>query len=197
MRDLAAWARRLRPRGLPRLWLLSDPQRLPDPLRAAAALPTGAAVVARDLPGPLLKALAALARRRRLILLIAGDGRAALRHRAGLHMPDRRTTRGLLPYLAAPGRLLLSVAAHDGRGLRRARRLRADAVLLSPLFATASHPRARGLGVLRWMAFARRASCPVVALGGVAGDTAGRLPRWAGGLAAIGGLAERAVPGHP
>ncbi|MCQ4163077.1 hypothetical protein NON00_24600, partial [Roseomonas sp. GC11] len=53
MRTVGAAARRLKRRRaanrgwLPRLWLFSDPVRLPDPRAAAAALPRGAGVVAR------------------------------------------------------------------------------------------------------------------------------------------------------
>jgi thiamine-phosphate pyrophosphorylase len=199
---LAAAARRFRVRPpAPRLWLVSDPVRLPDPRVAAALLPPGgAAVLARGLAPAVLAGLATLARRRRLVLVIAGDGRLALRHRAGLHLADRPGgTRHLLPFLRARrggGRhrrrwpMPLSVAAHGRAGIARARRLGADAVLLSPVFPTASHPGAPALGPWRWAALARRAGvAAVVALGGMDGRNARRLPRWAGGVAAIGALA--------
>ncbi|MFC7476209.1 thiamine phosphate synthase [Dankookia sp. GCM10030260] len=193
MRTLEALARRLKPRGVPKLFLLSDPARLPDPRAAAARLPPGAAVLARGLAPAVLAGLAAIVRRRRLLLLVAGDGRLALRHGAGLHVPDRRTSAALLPFLLARQRrpLLLTVAAHGRAGLARARRLGADAVLLSPVFPTASHPGAATLGPLRWAALAARAGRPVVALGGVGVANAGRLPRRAAGFAAISGF------GHP
>jgi thiamine-phosphate pyrophosphorylase len=97
---------------------------------------------------------------------------------------------GLLPFLRARrGRgLLLTAAVHGRRGLARARRLRADAVLVSPVFPTRSHPGARALGPLRWAALARRAGRPAIALGGIGPGNAGRLPRWAAGLAAIDGF---------
>lgn len=200
---LAAAARRLRgpPSAVPRLFLFSDPARLPDPRGAARRLPPGAAVVARGLAPAVLDGLAALARQRRLALLVAGDGRAALRHRAGLHVPDRDGTPGVLPFLLSCRRRraprsggpprLLTAAAHGRRGLARARRLGADAVILSPVFPTASHPGAAALGPLRWAALARRAGrqrLPIVALGGLRAANARRLPPWAAGLAAIGGL---------
>jgi thiamine-phosphate pyrophosphorylase len=126
MRTLEAAARRLKPSDAPRLFLFSDPVRLADPRAAAARLPAGAAVVARGLAPGVLRGLAALARRRRLVLLVAGDGRLALRHGAGLHVPDRRAVAGLLPFLLARrGRqapLLLTAAAHGRAGLARARR---------------------------------------------------------------------------
>jgi len=199
---------------LPRLFLFGDRVRLPDPCAAAARLPPDAAVVARGLADAVLARLAALARRRRLVLLVGGDGRAALRVAgrhpglaAGLHLADRasppnsgtggasRGTSGLLAFLlarrarrhgAAP--LLLTAAAHGREGLARARRLRADVVILSPVFPTASHPGAPALGLWRWAALARRAGRPVVALGGIVASNAGRLPRGIAGLAGIGGF---------
>jgi thiamine-phosphate pyrophosphorylase len=178
---------------VPALWLLSDARRLPDPRGAAMRLPPGAAVLARDLAPALLAALSTLARRRRLVLLVAGDGRAALALRAGLHLPDRRPCRDMLPALMARrGKRgpLLSVAAHGLAGLARARRLRADAVILSPVFPTASHPGAQALGPLRWAALARRAGRPVIALGGMSASSSRRLPPLAAGWAAIEGLSS-------
>lgn len=198
MADLAAWARRLAPpmrrgRRLPALWLVSDLVRLPDPLAAAARLPRGAGVLARDLAAPVLLRLAALARRRGLVLLVAGDGRAALAARSGLHLPDRRRARNVLPFLlarrAGAPRAVLTIAAHGGAtSAARARRLRPDLAFLSPIFATRSHPGAAALGPLRWLAAARRLPVPAAALGGVAPGTAGRVPRRAAGIAAIDGL---------
>ncbi|WP_233255960.1 thiamine phosphate synthase [Falsiroseomonas bella] len=187
---------------MPRLWLLSDPVRLPDPVASARRLPRGAAVLARGAGPAVLGRLARLARGRGLALLLGGEGRAALSLRAGLHVPDRAAARGLLPFLrarrgGAPW-ALLSVAVHGRAGMARGRRLRADCALLSPAFATASHPGARALGPLRWAALARALGRPAVALGGVGPETAGRLPRRgagrAAGLAAIGALASASGP---
>lgn len=199
VRTLEGWSRRLKParaqgRVLPRLWLVSDPVRLPDPRAAASRLPRGAGVLARGAAPAVLAGLAALCRRRGLMLVVSGDGRAALRHGAGLHVPDRAGTRFLLPFLLArrPGRPV-SVAVHGLAGLARGRRLRAWLTLVSPAFPTESHPGAPALGPLRWAGLAARAGRPAVALGGVAPGRAGRLPRAgrgrAAGLAAIGALA--------
>ncbi|WP_372617059.1 thiamine phosphate synthase [Falsiroseomonas sp.] len=205
MRTLEGWSRRLKPavvrggRALPRLWLVSDPVRLPDPSAAAARLPRGAGVLARGLDGAVLAALALMCRRRGLLLLVAGDGRTALRLGAGLHVPDRVPARGLLPFLRARcGGVrwaLLSVAVHGRAGAARGRRLRADLGLVSPAFQTASHPGAPALGPLRWAGLAARSGRPAVALGGVAAGNAARLPKAGRGraaaLAAIGALAGR------
>ncbi|MCA3367782.1 MAG: thiamine phosphate synthase [Roseomonas sp.] len=191
-----AWGRFARPRpdGLPRLWLFSDALRLPDPRAAMAALPRGAGVVARGLAPGLLAPVARLARQRGLRLLVAGDGRAALALGAGLHLPDRRESLGLLPFLlvrrASLGCLILSVAAHGGqRGAARARRLGVDCIFLSPLFPTESHPGAQALGAPRWGLLARGLPAPCLALGGITPARLGAVPRRAAGVAAIAGLA--------
>lgn len=204
---LAAAARRCRPpcrhgRLLPAIWLFSDPARLPDPRPAAAALPRGAGVVARGAAPVVLAGLARLARARGLALVVAADGRAALAARAGLHLPERRPSRGLLPMLLARRAgvpwAVLTLAAHaTARAAGLARRLRPDVVFLSPIFPTASHPGAPALGPLRWQAAARRLPGAVGALGGVSAGTALRVPRRAAGLAAIGGLARQAVAPAP
>jgi thiamine-phosphate pyrophosphorylase len=201
-RTLESWSAGLKParargRALPRLWLVTDPVRLPDPLAAAARLRRGAGVLARGLPPGMLASLARLCRRRGLILLVGGDGRAALRHRAGLHLPDRVAARGVLAFLGArrggAGFALLSAAVHGRAGLARARRIGVDLGFVSPAFPTASHPGAAGLGPHRWARLAAASGRAAVALGGVAVGRAGRLPRAgagrACGLAAIGALA--------
>jgi thiamine-phosphate pyrophosphorylase len=204
VRTLEAWSRRLKPardhlgRPLPRLWLLSDPVRLPDPRAMARRLPRGAGVLARGVATEVLQDLGRMARSRGLAVLVGGDGRGALRLRAGLHLPDRPGCPGLLPFLAARRRgapwALLSAAVHGRRALARARRLGVDLPVVSPAFPTASHPGAPALGPHRWARLAA-ALGGGLALGGVAAGTAGRLPRGgrgrARGLAAIAGLASR------
>jgi len=80
--------------------------------------------------------------------------------------------------LAAHRSGLLAIAtAHDLEELAAANRLRADAVMLSPVFPTRSHPGARTLGPLRFRLIAQRAAMPVIALGGMDQQYANRL-RW-------------------
>ncbi len=122
---------------------------------------------------------------RGLVLLVSGDGRLALRIGAGLHVPDRAPTRGLLPFLANRRAAWLSAAVHGRAGVARARRLGADVALVSPAFPTESHPGAPALGPMRWAALARGTGRPAVALGGMSARALRRLPRgvaagWAG-----------------
>lgn len=190
-RTLATAARRLNARHaarrlLPPLVLLTDRLRLPDPLAAAAKLPAGSIVILRDgdLPSGQRLALgldlAALCRRRRLVLLVAGDPALARRIRAdGVHWPEKQ-----LPIRVSG---LATAAAHSLPALIRARRAGVAAALLSPVLPTQSHPGAPCLGVIRFAGLARLAGIPVYALGGIDGMTAPRLlGNGAIGIAAIG-----------
>ena len=196
MATLTELARRLNARrrgtALPPVLLLTDENRLPDPLPAARTLPRGAGVVLRHYGAANRTALAAqLARIPGLVLLVAGDMALARRAGArGLHLPEAS---GRPPRLRPRG-FLVTMAAHSLPALRRAKALGADAAVLSPVFPTASHPGAPTLGPLRFAALARGAGLPVYALGGVTAANAMRLlASGAIGFAAIGGLAGGAA----
>lgn len=200
--NLAVPARRLnatarRPWAGPSLVLVTDAIRLPDPLAALARMPPGSGIILRHYDSPdrerLAQAVAALARRRRVILLVAGDWRLAARLGAdGLHLPEGLGRTGVLaPALGWVRRHggWLTMACHSPSALGRAARLGAAAALLSPVFATRSHVGGRPIGAVRFGLWAARAKLPVIALGGIDRRTAPRLPRQAAcGLAAIGGL---------
>lgn len=184
---------------LPGLILMTDPLRLLDVEAAVRRLPRGSAVILRHYTeaerAALARRLAALARVRRVRLLVAGDERLALAVGAGgLHLPEGMARRRALAkpgcHPKRPG-FLVTAAAHSPMAVARAARAGADAVLLSPVFATASHPRARPLGVVRFARMCRAAALPVFALGGVDGAAARRLKgTGCAGIAAIGALAE-------
>jgi thiamine-phosphate pyrophosphorylase len=180
---------------------MTDSRRLADPAAAIAGLPRGSAVILRHYEDPAREALGRrlleLSRGAGVRLLVAGDARLAVRLRAdGLHLPEWMARRGTAAWRRwrQPG-WLVTAAAHSPAALWRAARAGADAALLAPVFATASHPRAEPLGVLRFAAWCRRAPLPVYALGGVTAATAPRLAAGgAAGIAAIGGLATRDAP---
>ena len=178
---------------LPRLVMLTDLQRLPDPVAATRRLPRGSAIILRDRGHPLRLAmglaLAAVARRRGLVLLVAGDVELAIRLGAqGLHLPEAELHRARALRLRHP-RWLLTGAAHGRQALNKAARLGLDGVLLSPVVATASHPGGAFLGPLRFQALARGVRLPILALGGIDAGTVQRLPVGVSGVAAIGALA--------
>lgn len=196
---LAALARQLNSRHpahgrLPPLFMVTDTERMADPLAAARALPRGSGVILRHYDDPdrelLARALGRLARQRGLVLLVAGDGRLAARSgAAGLHLPQALVNEARRWRLQRP-RWLITAAAHDPAALRRAASAGADAALLSPAFATASHPGATALGAMRFVAWTRASPIPVYALGGIDDATAKRLAgSGAIGIAAVGAFA--------
>jgi thiamine-phosphate pyrophosphorylase len=179
---------------LPPLVLFTDSDRLADPCPAARLLPKGSAVILRHRQPKARAALAAklitIARTHALVLLIANDPALAAKISAdGVHFPDE--AHSLVAYwrIRRPD-WLITMAAHSEAAIRRANAVRADAVFLSPVFATQSHPERLALGPLRAGFIARRARLPVYALGGIDERSVMRL-RDVGvaGLGAIGALA--------
>lgn len=150
----------MRPRQpIPRLWLMTD-ERLGDTLWAALArLPCGAGVVFRHYSLPLAerKALFAridrIARRRRLMLIVARPWQVS----PGIGVHGERHGRAKLR--TAP--------AHSRREALTAIRAGADALFVSPIFATRSHPGAPALGVVRLGLMMRGLGVPLIALGGM------------------------------
>ena len=176
------------PHPLPRLWLMTD-ERVAEAemLAAVARLPRGAGIIFRHYSHSaekrrvLFEQVRQLARRKRLVLLLAGDARTAQAWRAdGWH--GRRTVRQMRP-------MLHSAPAHDIPEMRKAERAGAALLFLSPVFATRSHPGERILGRVRFGLLARQAQRAVIALGGMNAQRARSLPHahgWAG-IDAFGG----------
>jgi len=197
--SLAELARRLkRPlidTGLPRLVLMTDSHRLPDPLPAVRALAANSAVIVREIDalqrGELVRRLRPVCRRRRIALLVAADADLA-RQADGLHLSETTVRRGPRHWRRScrPG-MLVSAAAHSAGAIRRAAALGVDAVLVGPVFATASHPEARPIGPLRFARLVRLSPLPAYALGGIDETRARRLLNsGAAGFAAIGALSR-------
>jgi len=209
MATLAEQARRLNWRGAENgrrgaqhgarggIALITDRERMPDPLPLLDRLPPGGLVVLRHYGAPDRAALAAVlaraCRARRLELVVAEDFDLAIRLSAGLHLPE-----GLARSGAARVRLwhrrtgkTLTAAAHSRMALVRAAALGADLAFLSPVFATVSHPGAPALGAVRFRALARGARLPVWALGGMTKESVRRLGgSKAAGVGAVGGLSR-------
>ncbi len=189
---LLAWARAVKarhrhdPATLPPLWIFTDWHRLPDPAPLVRRLPPAlCGVVYR--PAPLagageLRRLRQLCRARRVALSVAGECGAAGcgEHRAG---GRRRLRRARAAFATA--------SAHSAADMVRAERAGAALVFVSPVFATASHPGAASLGLLRLASLARGRRIPILALGGITGRTAWSLPGFVAGAGAIGAMTPR------
>jgi len=179
--------------ALPAYYLLTDVRRLADPLPVLHRLPRGAAVILRHFDKNELERLARLviprAQRLGLKVLLSSDIRLALKLKAdGVHLSEHQARLGPLRTQPHKPGFLLTVAAHSHLALWRAGKSSANAVLVSPIFATQSHPGAKALGVLRALALMNSSPVQTIALGGLTSDTAKRLKsEQLCGLAAIGG----------
>jgi thiamine-phosphate pyrophosphorylase len=189
---------RVRGKALPRLLFFTDPARTPHPERTTMRLPRGAGVVYRAFGSPDALAegrrLAAAARRRGLTFLVGADAGLASRLMAdGVHLPERSAWRAGALKRARPG-WIVTCAAHSAAAIVKARRAGADAVVISPVFPSASPSAGPPLGPLRFAALIRDARRPVYGLGGINAKSARRLRRSAAaGLAAVEALAADEV----
>lgn len=159
---------------LPRLWLMTDERQGEALWAALERLPRGAGIVFRHYGlAPrerrrTFERVRTVARRRGLVVLLAGDARGWKAD--GLHGSRRPT----------------SAPAHDLPQIRAAERAGARLLFVSPVFATRSHPGTKPLGRVRFGLLVRQARLPVIALGGLTAKRARSLrPMGIHGWAAI------------
>lgn len=127
---------------------------------ALERLPRGAGVIFRhyslssDERKRLFAAIERVCRRRGLILVRAGND--AMHKEQGKHGRSLKRVAGLCTW-----------SAHKLRDVIAGRRAGADAIFISPVFATRSHPGQPPLGVVRASRLAQAAGGRAIALGGV------------------------------
>lgn len=167
---------------LPKRLLLTDTERGGDPFDQLESLDAADALILRHYEVTerdrlaLALALRKATRARSVRLLVAGDRRLATAVDAdGIHIPSWKAKRGKGEGGRRKPGWIITAAAHNGAELRAAALAGADAALLSPAFATASHPDRTGLGAVRFARLSTTAQIPVYALGGVTNKTAKRL----------------------
>lgn len=117
-------------------------------------------------------------------VLVNGDLALAQEFGIGLHL--RAAQLREFAERPLPASVPLAASCHGAEELRRAETLGCDFVVLGPVRATPTHPRAKGIG---WPQFARlreRVSLPIYAIGGlVPEDIAQARQHGAQGIAAI------------
>lgn len=144
---------------LPRLWLMTDERMGDDLWRALDRLPPGSGVIFRHYGlalqerRALFARVVAVARRRRLVVLRAGSRRLGPGEQ-GTH--GRRRAHGIH-----------TRPAHTRVEAIAAIRAGADAIFVSPIFPTRSHPGARTLGMVRAALLIRGLPIQAIALGGM------------------------------
>lgn len=174
------------------MWLVSDARNDAMLEQAIARLPRGSGLIFRHYHlaqaqrRARLTALARLIHARGGVVVLAGD--MALARAWGAD-----GAYGAAALVGPGGRGLRLITAHSLRDIAGARRVRADAILLSPAFPTRSHPGAAALGVVAWRGLARHCGVPVIALGGMTAARARQIG--AAHWAAIDGLSGNGEKG--
>ncbi|MGY6550601.1 MAG: thiamine phosphate synthase [Erythrobacter sp.] len=168
-------------KSLPCLWLISDARNDAALEGALARLPRGSGLIYRHYhldDRARYRRFAALRRAahaRGHVVILADSALTAREWGAdGIYGSARA--------LAPRRRGMIHLAtAHNPREIAAAGMMGADAILLSPVFATRSHPGGRSLGPVRFRRLAGLACVPVIALGGMTARRARALrwPRWA------------------
>lgn len=165
---------------LPHRLALTDAIRAPDPFALLALMPSGSGLIWRaydeTVTRETLTTLKAAARARGIMLWRARKGQ---HHQQGasvnIHLPEHALRVPLTDDVYAKRRRAtphcrVTAAAHSRRALIAAARAGVDAVLISPVFPTRSHPDGPSLGVTRFATlahFARSLGLEVYALGGI------------------------------
>ena len=185
---------------LPPQWLFTDERLGVGVVRLAALLPPGSGIVlrhdslTRGARWRLLRRLMRVAKARRLTVFLAGTPDVARRWGAdGVHLRQRDARRAVQAHRLGQ---VVTMPVHDADEARRARRAKADAVFISPLHPTRSHPGAPALGLAEWLRLARLAGGRPIALGGMTQHRARTLRRASGikpGWAAIDAWEEKAA----
>lgn len=182
------------PAELPALVCMTDPERTPDVVALARSLPEGAGLILRHFgqPGPRMASmdLAAIATERKLVYWIGQDPElAAIVGARGVHWPERCAKEAASYQRHQPERLM-TMAAHGVDGLAAAAEAGADAVILGPVFETASASGNDPIGIGAFKELVAGASIPVYALGGITAANAKELVgTGCCGVAAIGAFA--------
>ena len=90
----------------------------------------------------------------------------------GLHLDSQALAAGQTAFQTSDNAISLSnlvrvAAIHDEGQLQQAQQCRVDAVVISPVQATASHEGAVTLGQSGWLALQQQAGCPAYGMGGL------------------------------
>ncbi|WP_298471155.1 thiamine phosphate synthase [uncultured Erythrobacter sp.] len=174
-------ARMARNQSLPDIWLISDERNDAVLESALRGLPRGSGFIYRHyhLDDPnrwdRFRTLCRVARACDHTVILADSALTATEWGAdGIYGSPRS--------LCPRRRDMLHLAtAHNLAEIGIANRLGADAVLLSPVFPTTSHPGDKVLGPAQFRLLAEHSQVPVIALGGMSTERAWSLkwPRWA------------------
>lgn len=174
---------------------MTDPERVPDALKAAENLPEHSALIYRHFGAPEREFMAHRLRQvcfdRGVQFLVGADEELARDCGAdGLHLSERVLDDARILHIRYPD-WILTGATHSELALAKAAKLGLDAGFVSPVFASESPSAGEALGVTRFTDMTLSATVPVIALGGINSANAHHLiGSGAAGIAGISGFAH-------
>ncbi len=157
-------------------------------------LPKNSAIIFReyDLEAPEREKLATeimqICRKYGHKILIGKNLELARKLRAdGVHFSDHdQLPLQILNRKNLPQKFILSVACHNFLSVLKLRKLKIDAIFISPIFLTKSHPNAQPLGLQRLSRIILKTKSSIYALGGVNSQNINSLQRL--GASGFGGI---------
>lgn len=158
---------------LPEIFIFTDDSKLSDPITLAKLIPKKWGMVIRNYHNhnriQLIKDTAKICKKRRIFFMVAGNWRLAIKIRAsGIHMPVKLIKKETISTIIKKcNNFTLSISAHNQAELRYARLIGVDAVFLSPVKKSSSHPLLKPIGFLPFSSLARNQGLNVYALGGL------------------------------
>lgn len=164
---------------------------MPDPSRLLPHLPANSALIIRD-RNPLaaqrmVEELGEPCRRHNVLVILSCSRPPPTLSCDGVHIPEMALAHWRVCDLQRLQPGLLTASAHSPRAIRRAAWAGCDAAIVSPIFATKSHPAGPTLGFNRFARMVRNASLPIIALGGIeTGDIRRIMHSGSHGIAGIG-----------
>lgn len=182
--ELAQQLNRLnaRDKNFPSLILMTDSKRKQDFAKIIPKLPAHSLIIIRHFSAKekynLFKKIKYISRKFKVKLSVSDDMKFALRHNLdGVHFPEKTTkkTAACGKIKRAKPDMFLTSACHSKTALIAAQKLKLDAVLISPVFPTYSHPFAISIYVKGFQRISRRSQIKCYALGGINTKTTQKL----------------------
>lgn len=164
---------------VPRMILMTDDDRLVDPSPIIPSMPPGSAIIIRSRSvaerEKRAHAVSALCYHHQITLLVSHETPPKQLIGDGVHIPEATRARWHRKDFWRLQPRLVSTSAHDLTSAKRASEWGVDAVLLSPLSPTKSHPGGKSLGYWRGASICRHINIPTIALGGIDHKSMGRV----------------------
>ncbi|MAI06079.1 MAG: hypothetical protein CBC47_02940 [Alphaproteobacteria bacterium TMED87] len=170
-----------RNKKIPKIILFTDDENIISPVALAKIIPINWGILMRNYNVPDRKELiceaAKICKTRGIFFIIANDLSLALSLNAsGLHLSEYYSSNKVLsPVFLHSKRLHITTSAHSFYKFTLARRYKFDAVFLSPILKTQTHPEQNGLGIYRFIALCKKNPVKTFALGGVRLNNYNRL----------------------